>query len=190
MLELFNTLIEYDKKLLLFLHSYSSPFWDEFWIFITTPVHWIPFFILLFFLGYKAFGFKKAIGIAFITAASAGTALTIVNLIKNYIQRLRPINDSAINSEIRSLIEHSDYSFVSGHSTVSFTVAFLSYWTLKNNYKYAYFIFLFPILFAYSRIYLAAHFPFDILCGMLLGYLVALVFYKIVKKTIFKKTTL
>lgn len=188
MLELFNTLIEYDKQLLLFIHKFSNPFWDEFWLFVTTPTHWIPFFLLLFFLGFKAFGIKKALGIAIITVASAGTALLIVNFIKNQFKRLRPINDTSINSDIRTIIEHSDYSFVSGHSTLSFTVAFLSYWTLKKYYKHAYLVFLFPILFAFSRLYLAAHFPFDILFGMLLGYLIALVFYQIYKKTIFKNS--
>ena len=41
-------------------------------------------FFLLFYLGYKAFGLNKAIYIAILTAFSALTALTIVNLIKNY----------------------------------------------------------------------------------------------------------
>lgn len=181
MLDFFNTLIHYDKQLLLFLHSQGSVFWDAFWVFITNPLHWIPFFIFLYFLGYKAFGSKKAILIALFTASSAATALVLVHFIKNYIQRLRPLNDISINSNIRILMEANDFSFVSGHSTVSFTIAFLSYWVLKKQYKYAMVIFMFPFLFAYSRIYLAVHFPFDILGGMALGFIIAKIFYNIIK---------
>lgn len=182
-----HTIIGYDKQLLIFLHSLGCSYWDDFWIFLTNPLHWIPLFFLLFFLGFKAFGSKKSLLIALIAAINAATALAIVNLIKNYFQRLRPINDLSINNNIRLLIESNDFSFVSGHSTVSFTIAFLSYWVLKKQYKYAFSIFLFPLLFAYSRIYLAAHFPLDILVGMILGYLIAVVFYKIIKLFVYKK---
>lgn len=187
MLEWLNTIIGYDKQLLIFLHSQGAPFWDNFWIFLTSPLHWIPLFFIIFFLGFKAFGFKKALLIAIFTAIGVATALIIVNLIKNYFQRLRPINDLSINNNIRLLVEDKDFSFVSGHSTVSFTIAFLSFWILKKQYKFAYAIFLFPFLFAYSRIYLAAHFPIDILAGMILGYLFAVCFYKIMQLFVFKK---
>lgn len=186
MLDFFNTLIDFDKQLLLFLHAQSSPFWDQWWIFITNPLHWIPLFFVLFYLGFKVFGLKKAAFIALFTALSAATALITVHFIKNSIQRLRPLNDISINNNIRILMEANDFSFVSGHSTVSFTIAFLTYWILKKHYKYIALIFLFPLLFAYSRIYLAAHFPFDILGGLALGFIIAKIFYKLIRKFVFK----
>ncbi|WP_111707297.1 phosphatase PAP2 family protein [Lutibacter citreus] len=179
-MELLNSLIEYDKQLLIYLHSQGTIFWDKFWLFITNPFYWIPLFFILFYLGYKAFGLKKACLTTFFTMLSAISSFAIVNLIKNNIQRLRPINDTSINKNFRILIEANDFSFVSGHSTVSFTIAFLSFWILKKYYKLSYLIFLFPILFAYSRIYLAAHFPLDILFGAILGYFIAVIYYKIV----------
>jgi len=185
-LNFFNSLINYDKQLLLFLHSKGSITWDGFWLFITNPIYWIPLFFLIFFLGYKALGLKKASLITFLILLSGITSLLIVNFIKNNIQRVRPINDVSINNTIRVLIEPSDFSFVSGHSTVSFTIAFIVFWILKKHYKFMFLIFLFPLLFAYSRIYLAAHFPLDIVFGMLLGYLVALVFYKTIKFSVLK----
>ncbi len=186
-MDLLNSIINYDKQLLLFLHSKGAITWDSFWIFITNPTYWIPLFIIIYFLGYKALGGKKASLIALLTALSGATALLIVNCIKNTIQRIRPVNDTSINEAIRILIEPRDFSFVSGHSTVSFTIAFVTFWVLKKYYKYLFLIFLFPLLFAYSRIYLAAHFPIDIVFGMVLGYLIALVFYKIIQLLILKK---
>lgn len=185
-MDVFNALINYDKQLLLFLHSQGAIYWDSFWIFITNPLNWFSLFFVLFFLGNRVFGLKKALFVVILTVLSAGLSLIIVNLIKNYFQRLRPINDSSINKSIRVLIEQNDFSFVSGHSTVSFTIAFISFWILKKHYKYTFLIFMFPLLFGYSRIYLAAHFPIDILFGMFLGYLIALFFYAMAKRFIFR----
>ncbi len=178
-MELLNPLIEYDKQLLLYLHSKGSLTWDAFWIFITNPLHWIWLFFVIYFLGYKIFGFKKTTVISIFIAVSGIVSLWLVNWIKNGVQRLRPINDTSINESLRVLIEQKDFSFVSGHATVSFTIAFLSFWILKKHYKHAYILFLFPILFAYSRIYLAVHYPIDIIVGMVLGFLIALLFYKV-----------
>lgn len=188
MFEFVNTLIYYDKQLLLFLHSQGNTSWDGFWLFITNPIHWFPLYLIVFILGYKDFGTKKAILISLFTSLGALTTLVIVMFIKNASQRLRPINDNSINNAIRILIEDADFSFVSGHSSVSFTIAFLSYWILKKKYPAILLIFLFPILFAYSRIYLAAHFPIDILFGMLLGYLIAKLYFKFVQKKVLDTT--
>lgn len=190
MFEFVNTLIRYDKQLLLFLHSQGSPFWDNFWLFITNPIYWAPLCILLYLLGYKVYGTRKAVLIFIFTAASALTTFLAVVFIKNTTQRLRPINDNSINTAIRILIEDSNFSFVSGHSSISFTIAFLTYWILKKKYKYVFLIFMFPILFAYSRIYLAAHYPLDIIFGMLLGYLIAKFYYVIIQKRVSKITSI
>lgn len=185
-MDLINQLIHLDKELLLYLHSKGSTPWDFFWIFITNPLHWIPLFFIIFFFGFKAYGIKKAGIILLFIASSAAISLVIVNIIKNTVQRLRPVNDINLNSSIRTIIEASDYSFVSGHSTVSFTVAFISFWVLKKHYKLAFIIFLFPILFAYSRLYLAVHYPLDIFMGMFLGYIIALIIYKILNSFFLK----
>ncbi len=186
-MDILNSLISYDKQLLLILHSKGSLLWDSFWLFVTNPIHWIPLFFVLLFLGYKVYDIKKSVLVTFFTILSGATSLIIVNAIKNSVQRVRPINDTSVNNSIRILIEQNDFSFVSGHSTVSFTIAFISFWVLKNNYKMAFLIFLFPILFAYSRIYLAAHYPIDILFGMLLGYLIALIYYKLIQHFVLEK---
>lgn len=172
-------ILNLDKQLLLFLHSKGSIQFDFFWVFITNPIHWIPLVILILFGGFKVFKFNKTIGLFFIISLSSVISLLIVNLIKNTVQRLRPINDPSINESIRSVLFANDFSFVSGHSAVSFTITFLSYWILKNHYRFAFLLFLFPLLFAYSRIYLALHFPLDIIAGALLGYVIACITYKI-----------
>lgn len=186
-MDVLNSIINYDKQLLLYIHSKGSLSWDTFWMLATNPLSWSPLVILFFLLGTRAIGLIKTILSTIIIAISGTFSLFIVNLIKNYFKRERPINDNSINHSIRILVEQNDFSFVSGHSTVSFTITFMLFWILKNNYKYTFLLFIFPILFAYSRIYLAVHFPTDILFGMLIGYLIAIVFYKIIHSIVLKK---
>ncbi|MBK6526521.1 MAG: phosphatase PAP2 family protein [Crocinitomicaceae bacterium] len=53
-------------------------------------------------------------------------------------------------------------------------------------------VFTFPwlILIAYSRIYLGVHYPSDLIAGGLLGALIGLLIYSLVKKFIFPKLVL
>jgi len=114
-----------------------------------------------------------------ITALLVTFSDQFVNLIKDYFGRLRPNNDPEINNIIRILKTPHSFSFVSGHSTTSFAVITFMIASLKNYYKYPFFLLIWPILFAYSRIYVGVHFPIDIFAGMLLGILEGYIFYKI-----------
>ena len=102
-----------------------------------------------------------------------------VNLIKDYFGRLRPNNDTSINEFIRILKGPRSFSFVSGHSTTSFAVSTFIIANLKNHYKYPLLLLIWPIFFAYSRIYVGVHFPLDIFAGMLLGIIIGFLFYKV-----------
>ena len=51
--------------------------------------------------------------------------------------------------------------------------------TLGKHYKYPLLLLIWPVLFAYSRVYIGVHFPLDIFIGMLLGILIGYLFYKI-----------
>ena len=102
-----------------------------------------------------------------------------VNFIKDYFGRLRPNNDPTVNEVIRILKRPKSFSFVSGHSTTSFAVSIFMILTLRNYYKYPLLLLIWPILFAYSRIYIGVHYPIDIFIGMLLGVLEGYIFYKI-----------
>ena len=58
--------------------------------------------------------------------------------------------------------------------------------TLKKYYKYTIFFFIWPLLFAYSRIYIGVHFPIDVTMGALLGLLIGFVFYRLSVKLLLK----
>ncbi len=174
-----DNIIQQDKELLIYLNSLGSETWDQFWILITNQFNWIPFFLFLFFLLFKAYGWKKGLLLIVVVALLVSFSDQFVNLIKNHFGRLRPNNDPSINNIIRILKTPHSFSFVSGHSTTSFAVTTFMITTLKNHYKYLFLLLLWPFFFAYSRIYLGVHFPIDIFIGMLLGIVIGYIFYKI-----------
>jgi len=178
-LDTLDGLIEKDKELFVYLNSLGVESWDQFWMILTNQFSWIPLFLLLFILIFKAYGWKKGILLVVMTALLITFSDQFVNFIKGYYGRLRPNNDPTINEIIRILKRPKSFSFVSGHSTTSFAVTTFIILTLRNYYKYPYFLLIWPILFAYSRIYIGVHFPIDIFMGMLLGVLEGYIFYKI-----------
>jgi undecaprenyl-diphosphatase len=165
--------------LFVYLNSLGLETWDGFWMFVTNQFSWIPLFLFMFFLIFKAYGWKKGVLLIFIVAILVTFSDQFVNLIKDYFGRLRPNNDPSINKLIRILKTPHSFSFVSGHSTTSFAVTIFVIATLKKHYNYTLLFLFWPLLFAYSRIYVGVHFPIDIFMGMLLGITLGSVFYKI-----------
>ncbi len=179
-------IISLDKELLVFLNGLGSKKYDAFWLIITKQVNWTPYFLILLFILQKKIGWKN-LGIVIIFIALLITFTDqVTNLFKNNFQRVRPCNDEEINGIIRMVKESSSYSFFSGHasnSSASMTFVFL---ILRKYYKYAFVVFLFPLIFAYSRIYLGLHFPGDILTGYCFGVSFGIIFYKLYEMVIRK----
>ncbi len=178
-MELLDNIITKDKELFVYLNALGVESWDQFWMVVTNQFSWIPLFLLLFVLIFRAYGWKKGLVLVLITALLVTFSDQFVNFIKDYYGRLRPNNDPTINQVIRILKRPSSFSFVSGHSTTSFAVTTFMILTLKKYYRHPYLLLIWPILFAYSRIYVGVHFPVDIFIGMLLGILEGVLFYRI-----------
>ena len=83
---------------------------------------------------------------------------------------------------LRTLINPQSYSFISGHATTSTFFSVFVILLLKDKYKYIYFILFFPLLFAYSRLYLGVHFPVDIIVGILTGVILANFYFYLFKR--------
>lgn len=178
-MEVLDKIVEYDKELLIYLNGFGTQAWDAFWVFITNQFNWIPLFLLLFYFIFRTYGWKKGLVLVLVAAALVTFSDQFVNFIKYYFERLRPNNDPSINEFIRILKRPKSFSFISGHSTTSFAATTFIILTLRKYYKYTFLLLIWPILFAYSRIYLGVHFPMDIFMGMLVGILIGLIFYKL-----------
>lgn len=174
---MWDQLKQWDRELFVYLNSLGIESYDGFWILVTKIEHWIPFYILLFVFYFLAFHWKKASFTSLFMLATFLTTLGFTNLVKNFLARLRPNNNPELVDLIRVLQEPTNYSFFSGHASSSMAVATFVVLTLKDKFPWIYVVFIWPLLFILSRVYVGVHYPSDLLVGAFVGLIFAYIFY-------------
>jgi undecaprenyl-diphosphatase len=176
-------LIEIDKKVLLFLNNLGSEKWDVFWLAITNKFYWAPFFAVLFYLLIKKIGWKQFGFFVLFLALLILVTDQFTNFVKYSFERLRPCNDPTLEGllRIKEGWARKSFSYFSGHAANSMATTTFFYLIFRKYYRYSFFIFIFPLVFAYSRIYLGLHFPSDIFSGYIFGIFAGTLFYRIYK---------
>lgn len=173
-----DTILQEDRGLLIFLNNLGNEYWDTFWLSITNKFIWIPMYLLLLYLLFSNFGWKKTLFTLFFLALLIAFVDQFANLIKLTTHRLRPNNDVSLQGLIRVIKHSGGFSFFSAHAANSTAV---SVFLIANLYKYCkpiLFIIIWPVLFSYSRIYLGVHYPLDVIGGLFTGLLFGYLFYK------------
>ena len=99
-------------------------------------------------------------------------------ILKNAVMRVRPCQ---IDETVALLVAvPGDYSFPSGHSMNGFTAATALFY---NNKKLGIPALVLATLIAFSRLYNFVHFPTDVLFGIVLGTVVALIVCSVWNRT-------
>jgi len=175
---------KYDVLILDFLNELGSTTADPFWLFITKIYVWIPFFIVLLFFALKKFSKKQILIILVAGIIMLGLVLGLTEIVKNVIVRIRPSNNIALDGLFREVIRPTNFSFYSGHAATSVAIATYFIAVLKKQFKAIYILIIWALLFMFSRLYFAAHYPSDIVTGAIIGFVVAKLFVYLVKKRI------
>ncbi len=174
-------LIQLDKEALVFLNNLGSEQWDGLWLIITKQVYWTPLFLVVFYFVIKKIGWKQfGILVMFLGVLILATD-QLTNLFKYNFERLRPCNDPSLDGQLREVLVRKSFSFFSGHASNSMATTTFMFLVFRKQFKYMFLLFFFPLIFAYSRIYLGLHFPGDILTGYLFGLFTGTFFYRIYK---------
>ncbi len=173
-----DKIIQLDKELLLFLNGMHNDFFDLFMFFVTRKETWIPFYAILIFYIIKNFRHKSVlVFLFFIVALVASDQISF--LVKETVQRLRPLYDPEITDLVHVFGKKSgQFGFFSGHAANSFTTLTFTAYLFKNK-LYTRSILLWALLVSYSRIYLGVHFPLDIVGGIMLGYFLGYLFFRL-----------
>ncbi|MES2544966.1 MAG: phosphatase PAP2 family protein [Bacteroidota bacterium] len=173
-------ILKLDREFFIFLNNLGSEPFDGFWLIITKQFNWIPIFLLILYLVFKNLGWRHALLImGMMIFLITLTDQTTNEFFKFRFERLRPGSDPSLDGLIRAVQTSKTFSFISGHAANSMAAAFFLFMVLRPYLKYMGLIFLWPFVFAYSRIYLGLHYPLDILCGYLWGILMAVMALKL-----------
>lgn len=162
-----------DDTIILFLHNHMHyPILDNVMVAITYlgefGLLWIVIALLLcIFKKYRRYGVTMLCALII-------TAMVANLVMKPLIERPRPFLDLP---DLKLLIPPpKGFSFPSGHSSSSFVCAGILFGMNKKWGGLALFT---AALIAFSRVYLGVHYPSDVLVGMILGLIIAVLSLKI-----------
>tara|TARA_R110000823_G_scaffold13313_3_gene44115 strand:- start:62 stop:637 length:576 start_codon:yes stop_codon:yes gene_type:complete len=174
-----DKILQWDRETFVYLNSLGIEQYDMFWSTVTKFPPWIPLFVLIISLFFIKFSKREALFMILTLLMMVFFVSTLTDLTKNVVARLRPNNDEEINTLIRILRSSSGFSFFSGHASSSFSVITFVVLFLRRHFKWIYLFYIWPILFAMSRIYVGVHFPIDLMVGASIGIFSAWMFYKL-----------
>ncbi|QDK80795.1 phosphatase PAP2 family protein [Spirosoma sp. KCTC 42546] len=169
-----DTLNQLDIELFLWLNGRYMPWLDPIMIWITERNSWFPLYALL--IGWLIYKYRKqAIGflLTIIAAVAIGDQIAS-SVLKPLTHRLRPCHELAVQKLMHPVMECGGlYGFVSSHAATTFALATTLWLLLGKRYPWLLWGFLWAAIVSYSRIYVAAHYPLDVLAGTGVGVLSA-----------------
>lgn len=188
-MSILDTLDQWDKEAFLALNrlhaSWLDPIMD--WIsYSMVPVAVI--LLLTIFFGAKAFGKKSAV-LVFLALANFGATDAISSrLFKPYFERLRPCHNPDFEGLFHTVGKcwGGQFGFVSSHAANTFGVALFLWLVFRKRWPLFGIMIPYAVIVSYTRIYLAKHYPLDLVGGAALGALSAMIFYFIWKLFLLK----
>lgn len=170
---------ELDHKLFLALNFDGGATMDAAMEVVSGTAMWLPLYAYIAYMAWRKFGMRGAVTFVVCIALAIGLADMLCGIFKhtgllkhlweNFPVRHRPMFDSAVRdlAHVPSYA-HGPYGTVSAHAATIAALAVMSALMIRNHY-YTLFVVVAALLIDYSRIYLACHFPLDLLLGTLVG---------------------
>lgn len=178
-------LLELDRDLLLWLNSFHTPWMDLVMFWVTKTLFWLPLYLFLVFITVKYFKRDWWIIIIGIAFSILLTDRITSGFMKPYFERLRPSREPALVGVVH-LVKDSNgkvytggkYGFASSHAANTFATAMFFWLVFRHRYRWIWTLFIWAGVMTYTRIYLGAHYPGDILVGLLIGLLCGWIGFK------------
>ena len=180
-----------DQQLTLTINSWHSPFSDPIRWFFSDKKVWIPMYAAIIALMFWKLGWKRTLVLL------VGVALTVLccyqfsNLIKHWVERIRPVNDPAMIERGLHVLENGGgFSFFSSHAANAFGVScctvpvFRKYNPGKLSNIYTWWMLIWAFMVAISRIFVGKHFLGDVIVGIIVGICIGLIISRLINYVI------
>lgn len=165
-----NKIVELDKAVMIFFNkSITNSLFDFIMPIITSKDFLTVIGTLLIFYLAVFCGKKGRITILVLVFAAGSSDAICAQLIKPWVGRIRPSHE--FNEFINLLVSKGGkWSFPSNHAANSFAFAtVLSYFFEQKKVV----LYTLASIIAFSRVYVGVHYPLDIICGAIVGYILS-----------------
>ena len=176
-----DALQQFDAGIFSAINGWHAAYFDSFMWLVTKIATWIPMILMLLYLLYFKKGWRKTVAVVLAIALVILIADQVsASIIKPLVERARPSHNESLQSTIHIVNGYrgGPFGFVSSHAANCFGIALLLAMIFKNK-LFTWTMVVWATLMCYSRIYLGVHYPGDIVCGAILGFLAAWLVYRI-----------
>lgn len=167
-------LLTWDEHLFRLINNgMANPFFDFLMPWLRNAEFWAPLYLYL--AAFAVCTYKKRgwLWILFFIATVTLTDTVSSKIIKEYIWRERPFNNPALEEWVRVLVHKPiNSSFTSSHAANHFGAAAFIAYTLKPVWgKWVYIFYAWAAVICLAQVYVGVHYPFDVTCGSIVGFL-------------------
>lgn len=167
-----QTVIDIDRQILGLVNGAHNAFLDSLMVILTSGLTWVPLYIALLYLVIKNNESMAQIGLIVGCCALCFfiTEFVTEGLVKPAVARPRPGNDPEWMYMVHVVNNRRglDYSFFSAHAANTFGIA-VFFCLLVRDTVFSWLMVTWSLVNCYTRLYLAMHYPSDILVGLAFG---------------------
>ena len=189
--------ITFDHDLFLWLNFDGGAFTDKLMSAISGVTMWIPLYLLILWMVWRKESWKGLIAFVICLVLAMGLADMLCGIFKHsgllkhlwesFPVRHRPMFDSAVRDLAHVVsYRHGPYGTVSAHAATMVSMAVIAIGVIGCKW-FKWLMIGSVVVICYSRIYMAYHFPMDIVLGIITGAisgLVALWLYRVIAKRV------
>ena len=176
----FQAVNDIDRSILGVFNDNHSLFVDTLMVTLTSGLTWVPLYVALLFLVMKN---NETMEQVFMVVAGCAlcfcmTELITEGIVKPTFARPRPGSDPEWMQVVHVVNDRrgTDYSFFSAHASNTFGIS-MFFCLLVRNRVLSLLMISWALVNCYTRLYLAMHYPTDILMGIIFGSVVGIFAY-------------
>ncbi|MEY4309715.1 MAG: hypothetical protein RL422_1918 [Bacteroidota bacterium] len=159
----------WDADLFRLINQAHQPWLDGLMEIISGKLTWIPLYLLLIYFLFQRYKSACWKPVLYLLASVAVADQFSSSLLKPFFKRLRPCHVDEFQSWIHLPAGcGGQFGFCSSHAANSFAIA-VGFYLLTKNKSAGFALVLWASIISYSRIYLGAHYPLDVIVGALVG---------------------